>query len=313
MRSLIIGSRGSQLALRQAELVRQALLKNHPGVEIDIQIIKTTGDRMSQTDLSELAASTKGLFVKEIEEALLDKRIDIAVHSLKDLPTELPEKLELGAIPKREDPRDTLVSETVIRSLSVLPPQANIGTSSLRRRLQLQNLRPDLAISPIRGNVDTRISKVAKGHLDGVVLAAAALNRLDLNHLISYTFSVDEMVPAVGQGALALEIRSEESHLRELVLSLDHPSTRICALAERAFLLKMGGGCEVPMGAHAWILNKKAGFTAFVGHPSGSESLRRTAKSTAVDLENLALSTAEDLLAAGAGEFLKELDIENRT
>ena len=268
---------------------------------------------MSQTDLSKLAASTKGLFVKEIEEALLDKRIDIAVHSLKDLPTELPERLELGAIPKREDPRDTLVSETVIQSLSVLPPQANIGTSSLRRRLQLQHLRSDLAISPIRGNVDTRIGKVTKGHLDGVVLAAAALNRLDLNHLISYTFSVEEMVPAVGQGALALEIRSEESQLRELVLSLDHPSTRICALAERAFLLKMGGGCEVPMGAHAWILNKKAGFTAFVGHPSGSESLRRTAKSTPVDLEDLALSTAEDLLADGAGKFLNELNTENRT
>lgn len=313
MRSLIIGSRGSQLALRQTELVRQALCKNHPGIDINIQIIKTTGDRMSQTDLSTLAASTKGLFVKEIEEALLDKRIDIAVHSLKDLPTELPERLELGAIPKREDPRDTLVSETVIQSLSVLPPQAHIGTSSLRRRLQLQHLRSDLAISPIRGNVDTRIGKVAKGHLDGVVLAAAALNRLDLNHLISYTFSVEEMVPAVGQGALALEIRSEESRIRELVLSLDHPSTRICALAERAFLLKMGGGCEVPMGAHAWILNKMAGFTAFVSHPSGSESLRRTAKSTPLDLKDLALSTAEDLLAAGAGKFLNELDVENRT
>ena len=225
MRKLVIGSRGSPLALRQSELLQEALKEHHPDLETRIEIIRTTGDQTPHADLSKLAASVKGLFVKEIEEALLQHQIDLAVHSLKDLPTQTPEGLTLAAILPREDARDALVTASpAIHSLQALPQKARLGTGSLRRRVQLQLLRPDLVISPIRGNVDTRIKKIEQENLDGIILAAAGLNRLGLHDKIAYCFPVEEMVPAIGQGALAIEIRTDDESTRRLVEPVERKS-----------------------------------------------------------------------------------------
>jgi len=309
MKPLIIGSRGSRLALHQSRFLQQALIEHHPGLEVSVEVIRTTGDKMSRTALSQLATSVKGLFVKEIEEALLQKTIDLAVHSLKDLPTELPDGLDLVSIPEREDPRDALITtSTRIATLEELPEGSKLGTGSLRRQVQLEHLRPDLQISPIRGNVDTRIRKIQERGLDGIVLAAAGLRRLGLQEEISYSFSVEEMVPAVGQGALGMEIRSDDGATRKIVASLDHSETRTCALAERRFLHAMGGGCQVPLGAHARMTNGKATFTAFVGSPTTGEALRKESVGDPRELERIALDSAEFLLSHGADKILKEFE-----
>ena len=309
MKPLIIGSRGSRLALHQSRFLQQALIEHHPGLEVSVEVIRTTGDKMSRTALSQLATSVKGLFVKEIEEALLQKTIDLAVHSLKDLPTELPDGLDLVSIPEREDPRDALITtSTRIATLEELPEGSKLGTGSLRRQVQLEHLRPDLQISPIRGNVDTRIRKIQERGLDGIVLAAAGLRRLGLQEEISYFFSVEEMVPAVGQGALGMEIRSDVGATRKIVASLDHSETRTCALAERRFLHAMGGGCQVPRGAHARMTNGKATFTAFVGSPTTGEALRKESVGDPRELEKIALDSAEFLLSHGADKILKEFE-----
>jgi len=309
MKPLIIGSRGSRLALYQSRFLQQALQRYHPELEVTIEVIRTTGDRMSRTSLSQLATSVKGLFVKEIEEALLQKEIDLAVHSLKDLPTELPDGLDLASIPEREDARDALITtSTRIASLEEIPDGSKLGTGSLRRQVQLEHLRPDLQISPIRGNVDTRIRKIQERGLDGIVLAAAGLRRLGLQEEISYSFSLEEMVPAVGQGALGMEIRTDDEATRQIVASLDHSETRTCALAERRFLQAMGGGCQVPLGAHARIANGNATFTAFVGSPTTGEALRKESSGRPQELEQLALASAEFLLSHGADKILKELN-----
>ena len=311
MRKLVIGSRGSQLALRQSELLQEALRRHHPDLETSIEIIRTTGDQTPQADLSKLAASVKGLFVKEIEEALLQGQIDLAVHSLKDLPTQTPEGLTLAAIPPREDARDALVTASpAIPSLQALPQKARLGTGSLRRRVQLQLLRPDLVISPIRGNVDTRIKKVQQENLDGIILAAAGLNRLGLHDKIAYFFPVEEMVPAIGQGALALEIRTDDESTRQIVEAVDDPATRSCTLAERRFLQKMGGGCDVPMGAHASISKDKATFTAFVAGPRSLQVVRTSSQGKPQELDELALEAARYLLAHGADKMLEESNVQ---
>jgi hydroxymethylbilane synthase len=311
MRKIVIGSRGSQLALRQSKILQEALRKHHPDLESSIEIIRTTGDQTPQADLSKLAASTKGLFVKEIEEALLENQIDLAVHSLKDLPTETPEGLTLAAIPPREDARDALITASPeISSFQALPQGAILGTGSLRRRLQLQLLRPDLVISPIRGNVDTRIQKVQQENLDGIILAAAGLNRLGLHEKIAYLFSVEEMVPAIGQGALALEIRTDDEKTHQIVEAVDDPATRNCALAERRFLEEMGGGCDVPMGAHASIENGQATFTAFVAGPRSLQVARTTSQGKPQELDELALEATRYLLAHGADKMLEESNIQ---
>ncbi len=309
MKPLIIGSRGSRLALHQSRFLQQALQRHHPELEVTVEVIRTTGDKMSRTALSQLATSVKGLFVKEIEEALLQKDIDLAVHSLKDLPTELPDGLDLASIPEREDARDALITTTTrIASLEEIPEGAKLGTGSLRRQVQLEHLRPDLQISPIRGNVDTRIRKIQERGLDGIVLAAAGLRRLGLQEEISYSFSLEEMVPAVGQGALGMEIRTDDEATRQIVASLDHSETKTCALAERRFLHAMGGGCQVPLGAHAQIANDNATFTAFVGSPTTGEALRKESSGHPQELEQLALASAEFLLSHGADKILKELE-----
>ncbi|MEE8348378.1 MAG: hydroxymethylbilane synthase [Acidobacteriota bacterium] len=311
MRPLVIGARGSRLSLQQSEGLQQALQAHHPELEVRIEVIRTTGDKIPATALPQFAASVKGLFVKEIEEALLQKKIDVAVHSLKDLPTELPDGLELASIPEREDPRDALVTTSPpIMSLDELPEGTKLGTGSLRRQVQLQHLRPDWIVMPIRGNVDTRIRKIQERGLDGIVLAAAGLRRLEMAEKISYTFTLDEMVPAIGQGALAVEIRSDDDETRHIVQPLDHPETRICALAERRFLHSMGGGCQVPLGAHARIINGSAIFSAFVGSPSSLESISKVSNGHPQQLDKLALDSAEFLLSHGADKILKEVEAQ---
>lgn len=311
MRKLVIGSRGSPLALRQSALLQEALQKHHPDLETRIEIIRTTGDQTPQADLSKLAASVKGLFVKEIEEALLQHQIDLAVHSLKDLPTQTPEGLTLAAIPPREDARDALVTASpTLSSLQALPQQARLGTGSLRRRVQLQLLRPDLVISPIRGNVETRIKKIEQENLDGIILAAAGLNRLGLHDKIAYLFPVEEMVPAIGQGALAIEIRTDDDSTRRIVEPVDDPATRSCTLAERRFLHEMGGGCDVPMGAHASIENDKATFTAFVAGPRSLQVARTSSQGKPQELDELALEAARYLLAQGGDKMLEESSVQ---
>lgn len=309
MKEVLIGSRGSRLALSQALLVERELTRLHPNLRVRTEVIRTTGDRISAGSIPALE-NTKAWFVKEIEEALLEEKIDLAVHSLKDLPARLPQGLSIHAVPRREDPRDALVSKLAVSSPDGLPHRPRLATGSLRRKVQLQLLRPDASIEPIRGNVDTRLRKLRESQLDGLVLAAAGLRRLGRMDRISYLFPILEMVPAIGQGALAVEIRSDDRPTQKVVSCLDHPPSRLCTNAERSFLLKMGGSCQVPMGAHAWMEDSEAQFATFIADPSGQEWLRRTRVGTPGELETLALQTADELLAQGADRLLAASTLE---
>jgi hydroxymethylbilane synthase len=261
---IVIGSRGSQLALWQARHIA-SLLK----VETRLEIIKTTGDKIQDVPLSQVGG--KGLFTKEIEEALLDGRIDLAVHSLKDMPSELPPGLTLAAIPEREDPRDALLG-------APLKEGARVGTSSLRRSVQLLTMHRELSIESLRGNLDTRIRKLDEGQYDTIILAAAGLRRLGWAERISQLIPVDVMIPAVGQGALAIETRDDSGEAYQLARTLEHAASRTAITAERAFLAVFGGGCQVPIGAHATVVSGDNGdqihLRAFVSEPDGSHVKR---------------------------------------
>ncbi len=307
MREVRLGSRGSPLALRQAQIVRELLEAHHPGkLTVRIEIIRTSGDQPANPQPSR-DDSVKRMFVKEIEEALLEDRIDLAVHSLKDLPGELPEGLYVGAIPTREDARDALVSDSDCCSLEQLPEAARVGTSSLRRQVQLRHLRPDLQVVPIRGNVGTRIDKMKKLGLGAIVLAAAGLRRLGLIDQASYVFPVDQMVPAIGQGALGIEIRSDDTTMRDLIHPLNDPPTHRCVEAERSFLRTMGGGCQVPMGAHAHQDNGSTAFRAFIASPSDGRFIQSLSHGRVEELPEFASKAAEYLLSHGARSILAEL------
>ena len=307
MREVLLGSRGSPLALRQAQIIRDLLEAHHPNqIATRIEIIHTSGDQPTPPPAKD--DSVKRMFVKEIEAALLEERIDLAVHSLKDLPGELPEGLRLGAIPEREDPRDALLSHPVSQPFDQLPESARVGTSSLRRQVQLRHARPDLELVPIRGNVGTRIEKMKQLGLGAIVLAAAGLRRLGLQDKASYVFPVDQMVPAIGQGALGIEVRSDDQALQELVRPLNHPPTHRCVEAERAFLRTMGGGCQVPMGAHAHHGNGSASFRTFIASPSDGTFLQKLYQGHETQLSEFAARAAEYLLANGARSILAELD-----
>ncbi|HWF09331.1 MAG TPA: hydroxymethylbilane synthase [Bryobacteraceae bacterium] len=294
---LAIGSRGSQLALWQANYIRERLEAR--GAECRIEIIKTTGDRIQDAPLNKIGG--KGLFTKEIEEALLDRRIDLAVHSMKDLPTELPKGLTLAAIPQRAEPYDAIVGGK-LRNLKV---GAIVGTSSLRRIAQLKRLRPDLNIRPIRGNIDTRINKVERGEYDAIVLAAAGLQRLGWGEIISESFRPDIMCPAVGQGALAIETL-ESGAGYDAAAPLDDPWTRLPVTAERAMLLELGGGCQVPIGAFGSLDNTELFLTGAVFAPDGSRMIRYTATGECTKPAELGRSVAEVLLKRGAGALLDD-------
>jgi hydroxymethylbilane synthase len=271
MARLRIGSRGSQLALWQANHI-SALLRGQ-GHQVETEIIKTTGDKI--TDVALAQVGTKGMFTKEIEEALAEGRIDLAVHSLKDLPTEVLPGFEIAAITEREDPYDVFCSSQY-KSISGLPHSARVGTSSLRRQAQLKALRPDLEIQPLRGNVDTRLRKLASGDYDAIILAAAGLNRLGKKEFIRHVIPVENMCPAAGQGALAIEIRAGDSAIAQHIRFLDNNDARASTTCERALLKKLGGGCQVPIGAFAEIRDGRLHLQAVVADPDGTTVLRES-------------------------------------
>jgi hydroxymethylbilane synthase len=292
---LVIASRGSQLALWQARWVERQL--SQAGRESRIAIIRTTGDKITGVPLAKVG--TKGLFTKEIEEALLEQRADLAVHSLKDLPTELPPGLVLAGVPVREDPRDAIVG----RCLADLPRGAKVGTSSLRRAAQLRHLRPDLAVESIRGNLDTRLRRLDEGRYDAIVLAAAGLRRLGWADRVAEVFPPDVMCPAVGQGALALESRDSGAG-KEACAALDDSATRAAITAERAVLAALGGGCQVPIGAYATADGGHLRLMAVVASPEGSELVRAQSAGSPSEAAALGRALGAELLDRGARAIL---------
>ena len=300
MARLRIGSRGSQLALWQANHISSLLRER--GHEVEIEIIKTTGDKI--TDVSLAQVGTKGMFTKEIEEALAEGRVDVAVHSLKDLPTELPPGFELVAITTRVDPRDVFLS-VKYDSVSALPKGALVGTSSLRRQAQLKVARPDLVIHALRGNVDTRVRKLEEGEYDAIILAAAGLTRLGKTQLVREVLSEEFMCPAAGQGALGIEIRAGDDEMRKHLAFLDDPAARATTTCERALLQRLGGGCQVPIGAFAEMREGSLHLTAIVARPDGSTILRETQSgSQAVALGE---AVGDNLLQRGATRILADV------
>jgi hydroxymethylbilane synthase len=298
MARLRIGSRGSQLALWQAHHIG-ALLRER-GHEVELEIIKTTGDKITDVPLAKVG--TKGMFTKEIEEALAEGRIDLAVHSLKDLPTELSPGFEIAAVTKRENPRDVFCS-CKFKSIDDLPQGARVGTSSLRRQAQLKAVRPDLNIHPLRGNVDTRLRKLEAGEYDAVILAAAGLNRLGKTELVRQVIPVEVMCPAAGQGALGIEIRAGDSLTRQHLAFLDDAAARATTTCERALLNKLGGGCQVPIGASAEVRNGRLHLEAIVADPEGSKVLRESRDGT--DPVQLGESAGDALLQRGGDAILE--------
>jgi len=305
IQKIIIGTRGSQLALWQTNWVKAQTEKHHPGIEVEIKVISTKGDRVLDVSLPKLGEQGKGLFTKELEDALFERRVDLAVHSLKDLPTELPSGLHIGAICEREDARDALVARNPITSFNELPDRALIGTSSLRRQAQLKSVRFDLVIEPVRGNVDTRLRKLDEGRYDAIVLASAGLHRLGHANRITEHLSEVLMLPAVGQGALAIETREDDATTGEIIRPLNHEATRLACSAERAFLKGLGGGCLVPIAAHATIAADVMTLNGLVASPDGLEVVRAQQSGPPQDADLLGQQLADELLARGAGRILR--------
>ena len=303
---LVIGSRGSKLALTQARFVQSELERMGSSLEVQIEIITTSGDVNSEP-LAVIGG--KGVFTKELEEALLSRRIDLAVHSLKDLPTIVPDGLTIAAICKREDPRDALVlrqtqGSAPNPSLDNLPQQAVVGTSSPRRLAQLKLLRNDLVIEEVRGNVDTRLRKLDEGRYDGLILACAGLNRLGLASRISSPLSTEQMLPSPGQGALGIETRADDVDTIAAVTQLDHKFTRLACTAERSFLRSLGGGCQLPIAAYASVRDKKIKLDGLVAEVQGQRIVRDRISGSFAEAEQLGTALAERVLANGARELL---------
>lgn len=299
---MILGSRGSELALWQTNTVAGILNAHFPALEIVIKIIETTGDRILETSLSKIP--DKGLFTKQIEKALLAGEIDLAVHSLKDLQTVQPEGLTIGAVSARETPNDILISKTYA-SIDELPEGARVATGSLRRRSQLLNYRPDLEIFDIRGNVPTRLRKFAESDLDAMILAFAGVHRLKLDEHIAQIIPFEIMLPAVGQGAMAVEIRAEDAGIKEILQVFNDEETHVCTAAERAFLRSLEGGCQVPIGGHAVLNGDLIELEGFVGSLDGRTNLREKIAGEKADAENLGVSLAQFMIEKGANEILE--------
>src|SRR5690349_13165060 len=302
-RSLVIGSRGSKLALWQAEHVQSQLQTIDPNLTVRIEIIKTTGD--VKTDPLTVIGG-KGVFTKELEDALLDGRIDLAVHSLKDLPTILPDSLTIAAICKREDPRDALVLREAwaIGSLKNLPEEAVVGTSSQRRVAQLKALSPWVKVKDLRGNVDTRLRKLDEGKYDALILASAGLRRLGLSDRINFAIPPSEMLPAVGQGAIAIETRADNEAAIDAAGKLQHDQTRVACLAERALLRSLGGGCQLPIAAHATVVEKSIRLEALVASPDGARIVRGAISGLVENANELGTKLADQLRDDGADAIL---------
>lgn len=309
--TIIIGTRSSKLALWQAEFIKSELQKLYPGINVELNKIKTTGDKILDVPLAKVGG--KGLFVKEIEEALLRKEADIAVHSMKDVPTEFPEGLRLAVICKREDPRDVLISRIQdskfkIQNFKSIPYKAKIGTSSLRRACQILNIRPDLIIEQLRGNVDTRIRKLDEGMYDAIILAAAGAKRLGLGNRITEFLPFEISLPAIGQGAIGIECREDDEFINKIILPLNHEETAICVKAERAFLKRLEGGCQVPIAANAmFIAPDTISLDGLVGSIEGDRVIKGNKKGNISEPEKIGIELAEDILSRGAKLILDEI------
>jgi hydroxymethylbilane synthase len=301
---IVIGTRGSALALWQANHVKASLEELHPGLEVALAIIKTQGDKILDAPLAKVGG--KGLFVKELEEALLRRETDLAVHSMKDVPADIPDGLELAVISAREDPRDVVVTRDG-RSLWDQAPGARVGTSSLRRGCQIRARRPDFELVAVRGNVDTRLRKLDEGQVSALVLAAAGLKRLGHGGRITETLALDTSLPAIGQGALGLEIRSDDAAVRAAIAPLGDPASAAAVRSERAFLLRLQGGCQTPIAAYATLAGDRLRLEGLVGRVDGSEILRDHAEGPATDPEALGVRLAETLIARGADTILDEM------
>ncbi len=313
-KKVVIGSRGSKLALWQAEWVKEELLKLNPEIEVEIRKIKTTGDKILDVPLAKIGG--KGLFVKEIEEAMLRGDVDLAVHSMKDVPTLLPEELHLAAICKREDPRDAFISRKnekgfMINKFHDIPEGAVLGTSSLRRACQLLNQRPDLKIVQLRGNVDTRFRKLDEGQFDAIILATAGVKRLGWEERITERISPEIMLPAIGQGAIGIECRADDSFINELISPLNHRETALSVRAERAFLKRLEGGCQVPIAAYGCLIQDNGKeillLDGLVGSVDGKIIIRARKIGSPEKAETIGDSLARDLLERGAREILDEV------
>jgi hydroxymethylbilane synthase len=301
---LRIGTRGSQLALFQANWVKDQLVRTHPELKVILIKIKTTGDKIQDAPLAKIGG--KGLFVKEIEEALIQRRIDLAVHSIKDVPTEFPKGLHLSVITKREDPRDVFISKDG-KTLKDLPQGAKIGTSSLRRQAQLLHFRGDLELIPLRGNLDTRLKKLKTLNLDAIVLALAGVKRLGLEERISEIIPIDISLPAIGQGALGIETRMDDQVVEDQIRFLNDPDSSIAITAERAFLKKLEGGCQVPIAAFAQKVGSTLQIDGLVGTIDGKRLIRHHLEGPIEEAEPLGTQLAEILLVKGAKEILDEV------
>lgn len=299
-----IGTRGSKLALWQANWVKSALETHHPSLKAELVIIKTKGDKILDVPLAKVGG--KGLFVKEIEDALLREDIDIAVHSMKDMPAEIPDGLCIGAVPERENPYDVLISKTG-QPLSGLQTGAHVGTSSLRRAAQILSARPDLVIKSLRGNLDTRLKKLETEDYDAIILAAAGVKRLGLENRITEYLDENIMLPAVGQGALCIETRQNDQNIDAIVSALEHPQTRSVVMGERAFLKRLEGGCQVPMAAHGRIEGNRFTLCGLVATLDATTVIRETLSGDQDSAEAIGLKLAERLISRGAQEIIATL------
>ncbi|WP_027180367.1 hydroxymethylbilane synthase [Maridesulfovibrio bastinii] len=308
MKNITIATRGSKLALWQANHISDLLRKQYPGITVELLKIKTKGDKILDVPLAKVGG--KGLFVKEIEEALIDGRADIAVHSMKDVPTELPEGLEVGIIPEREADTDTLLS-VKYDGLGDLPEGAVVGTSSLRRQSQLLNLRKDLKIETLRGNLDTRINKLLSGDYDAIIVATAGLNRLGLSAPKREELTPPEFLPAVAQGALGIEYRIADADVREMLAFLHHEKTAYQVQAERGFLTGLDGGCQVPIAAWSKIDGDSVALTGFVADVDGSKPIRLEKTGPVTEAWKIGTDLAKEVLAQGAKEILDRVYKEN--
>lgn len=301
-----IGTRGSKLALWQTNWVKSEIERNFPDIQVEIVTIKTTGDRITDRPLAMIGG--KGLFVKEIENALFEKTIDLAVHSMKDMPGELPEGLVIGAVPVRENPFDALISRNRI-PLAKLPAGSKIGTSSMRRASQIKHARPDLITESIRGNLDTRLKKLASGEFDAILLAAAGLNRLGMADKITECFDENLMLPACGQGALCIESRENDKEIEPVLKSLDHLETRITVSGERSFLKRLEGSCHIPVACFGKLEKNSVTLTGLVASENGEHIIKRSLTGDFSSTQARGIKLADLLLANGAREILENLDI----
>lgn len=306
---LRIGSRGSKLALWQAAFIRGLVESKFPDIRAEIRQIRTTGDKILGAPLSEIGG--KEAFVKEIEEALLRCEIDVAVHSMKDLPTFLPEGLTIGAVPQRHEPRDALVSNGGIKFYE-LPKRGRIGTSSLRRQAQILHLRPDIRVFPLRGNVGTRLRKLKTEGLDSIVLALAGLERLGFRDEITECFSVEVFVPAPGQGAVAVECRADDEEMLEMLSRIDHEDSRIAVSSERAFLEGLGGSCDIPVGCNASVRKDRIKILGMMASPDGSEVIREEIEDSVKNYKSAGQELSQRILDKGGRRILSNLSTQRK-